>query len=260
MSDETLTEEVNEEHESMQGGELVYRASDPQPIRFEQDGDADPVLTGRMMPYGQWTEIRSRTEGHFMERFASGSLTKTMSERLRSVKVLYEHGLDFLGKQSIAVFTRFDDREDGGWYEADMLRSVPELLLEGLRHGLYGSSVRFEPLKWDRVRAPRRSEHNPDGLEERTVREAYIKEFSVVTFPQYEGATAGIRSLTDEVTAKQLLKDPLGLLEAFNGLGGTGQREEPQHSETTETVETSRSTQQPRDYLERKGERPAWLL
>lgn len=248
----------DEERELMQGGESVYRSSEPEAIRFEQEGDADPVLTGRMMPYDHWTEIKSRTEGHFMESFAPGSLTKTMSERLRSVKVLYEHGLDFLGRQSIAVFTRFDDREDGGWYDANLLRSVPDLLKEGLRHGLYGSSVRFEPLKWDRVRYPKRSEHNPDGIEERTVREAFIREFSVVTFPQYEGATAGIRSLTDEVAARQLLKDPVGLLEALNGLGRhEGPREEPQHSEE-ETP--SRSTQPVHDYLRPEEDDSSWRL
>ena len=253
-------DELNEttETETLNGGELVYRAGDLEPIRFD-DGEDGPVLTGRMMPYGQWTEIKSRTEGHFFERFAMGSLTKTMTERMRSVKVLYEHGLDFLGKQSIAEFVRFDDREDGGWYDANLLRSVPELLVEGLRRGLYGSSVRFEPLKWDRVRYPKRSEHNPDGLEERTVREAYIKEFSVVTFPAYEGATAGIRSLTDEVAAKQLLKDPVALLERLNTLeGDDGEREEPQHSDEESP---SRRTQQPsRDYLNRKEGKPRWLL
>jgi hypothetical protein len=58
---------------------------------------------------------------------------------------------------------------------------------------LYGSSVRFEPLKQDRVRFPKRSEHNPEGIPEHTIREARIREFSVVSFPQYAGATAQVR-------------------------------------------------------------------
>jgi phage head maturation protease len=258
-----MSETENEaEVENLTGGEFVHRTTDTEPIRFTQEGDAEPVLTGRMMPYGQWTEIRSRVEGHFLERFARGSLVKTMNERLRSIRILYEHGLDFLGKQPIAEFESFEERDDGGYYSAPLLRKVPELLVEGLSRGLYGSSVRFKPMQWDRVRSPKRSEFNPDGIEERTVREAYIKEFSVVTFPQYEGATAGIRSLTDEVAAKQLLGDPVALLEALNT--ATGTRAEPQHSEREEpedqAPEPSRSTQPVHDYLRPEEDESSWRL
>lgn len=45
---------------------------------------------------------------------------------------------------------------------------------------------------FERVSQPRRSAHNPDVLEERTITEADVYEFSFVTFPQYEGATARV--------------------------------------------------------------------
>jgi phage head maturation protease len=41
------------------------------------------------------------------------------------------------------------------------------------------------------------SSYNPTGLPERTITEAKVMEFGPVTFPAYEGATAGVRSLTD---------------------------------------------------------------
>ncbi len=144
------------------------------------------------MPYSTFTEINSRREGHFLERFAPGSLARTLATHLKRIRVLFEHGEDrSLGRQPIATFDDFRDAPDGAYYTASLLRGVPELLVEGLRRGVYGSSVRFNPVKVDRVRSPGRSAHNPDGLEERTIREARIYEFSVVTFPAYRRDSPG---------------------------------------------------------------------
>jgi hypothetical protein len=81
---------------------------------------------------------------------------------------------------------------DGAHYHARLLEGVPELIVAGLRSGLYGSSVSFKATKFERVARPPQSPNNPDQLEERTVRAADVYEFSVVTFPQYEGATAHV--------------------------------------------------------------------
>ena len=252
--------------------ELAYRATDPEAMRFRDEADGAARLEGRMMPYGEWTHVRSTVEGTFMERFAPGSLAKTMRERGHRIRALFEHGLDFLGRQPIATIDEFRDEDDGAYYGATLLRGLPDLLLEGLRHGQYGSSIRFRPVpgKWDRVSSPGESEHNPDGIPEHTIREAYVQEFSVVTFPQYEGATASVRSLTDEVAARQLMKDPARLAEMIMA------RTEPQHSvreepepepdpepgpETEpEAPERSRRTQQTRDYLQPQEGEPSWLL
>lgn len=254
-------EPETETPESLSGGELVYRINDDPEhvsIRAADNGEGH-VLEGRMMPYGEWTEVRSSIEGHFLERFSPGSLAKTMAERASRIRVMFEHGLDFLGRQSIAAGISFDDREDGAYYDASLFRSVPDLILEGLRHGVYGSSIRFRPVKWDRIRSPRPSDYNPQGLPEHTVREAYVSEFSVVSFPQYEGATAAVRSLTDEIAARQLLSNPDRLLEIIAG------HSEPQHSRPEEREDPasqgSRSTQRPRrDYLNPKKEKAKWEL
>jgi Caudovirus prohead protease./Transcription factor WhiB. len=63
--------------------------------------------------------------------------------------------------------------------------------------GLYGSSFRFTVGADNFDAKPGRSDYNPDGLPERTIREAKVAEFGPVTFPAYQGATAGVRSLTD---------------------------------------------------------------
>lgn len=247
-------------------GEFVYRAIDPGhlSIRDAADGGSEPILEGRMMPYNEWTEVDSAIEGHFMERFAPGALQKTLRERGRQIRVLFEHGFDTLGKQPIATFDDFRDEDDGAYFEATLMRAVPDLILEGLRRGVYGSSVRFRALpgKWDRVRSPGKSEHNPDGIPEHTIREAFVREFSVVTFPAYAGATVGVRSLTDEVATRQLMTNPERLIEIIRN-------SEPQHSEPEpppdpeppeepEPAEASRSTQPP-DYL-KDTEEDEWLL
>lgn len=254
-----MSEPEHEVLENLSGGELVYRAAEPESMSLSEAEGAAPIIEGRMMPYDEWAEIKSRMEGHFLERFAPGSLAKTISERSSRIRVLFEHGLDVLGGQTIAAIDSMEDRSDGAYYRATLLDGLPGLLLAGLRKGLYGSSVRYGPVKWDRVRFPKRSEHNPDRLEERTVREAFVKEFSIATFPIYAGATAHIRSLTDDIAAHKLLGDPR-LLELFRT---TPQESEPPHSEPEqpkEAVDASRSTQPVRDYLRPQESDPSWRL
>jgi hypothetical protein len=60
---------------------------------------------------------------------------------------LFEHGMDaVLGRQAIAAIEEMGDEPDGAYYRARLLDGLPPLLVSGLRRGLYGSSVRFEPL------------------------------------------------------------------------------------------------------------------
>lgn len=252
---------TDDEHvETMNGGEVGYRAADPELMRFEEQEDGPPILEGRMMPFDEWTEVESSIEGHFMERFAPGALAKTMRERAARIRALFEHGRGFLHSQPIAQIEDMREEADGAYYRASLLEGLPPLLVSGLRRGLYGSSIRFRPIKTDVVRRPRASDANPERIEERTVREAQIVEFSVVTFPQYAGATAQVRSITDELAAKILLEDPARLLQIVQA-----RQAEPQHSDDEEPAqatpaEPSRSTQPSRDYLRPKKGEPSWRL
>jgi len=92
------------------------------------------------------------------------------------------------------------------YYEVLMLDTTyVQDLLPGLRSGLYGSSVRFRTLAEDLNRHPARSSYNPDGIPERTIREARLFEFSVATFPAYAGATAGVRGFAPRWTLSHRL-------------------------------------------------------
>ena len=42
--------------------------------------------------------------------------------------------------------------------------------MDGLRAGQYGASHRFRVIREEREKRPERSEHNPDGIEERTIK------------------------------------------------------------------------------------------
>jgi HK97 family phage prohead protease len=178
--------------------------------RDSSDDDTDgPVLFGHFARYNEWTEIRSAYEGHFMERFAPGAFKKTLSEQRDRLRVLFQHGNDpDIGDKPIAELRDVGEDEEGAFYEARLFDGLPALVMSGLRAGQYGASHRFSVLREKEERRPERSEHNPDGLPERTVTEARLFEFGPVTFPAYAGATAGVRSMTDDFLMAAIRSNP----------------------------------------------------
>lgn len=257
--------------------ELVYRAE-----------DEGGVLEGRMVPYNTWTEVKSMFEGHFFERIMPGALKKTFAERGQRMKVLFHHGLDTLGKQPIAKLEEIRDEADGAYYRARLYPSVPPLILDGLRANDFGISIGMVlPYRSDNVYRPRKSEHNPQGIEERTVTETAMKELSLTAFPVYDGTSAAVRSVTDDVLWMQYgdiiprvgaKRDPSGLIQI---LRSELQEEEaaPEHPEPDEEldpkpeeespaaddpapVEAGRATQPKpkKDWLSEKEVAPSWRL
>lgn len=264
--------------------ETLYRSAE---LAYRDDGQGEGIIEGRMVPYNVWTEVRSAFEGHFLERIMPGALKKTFAEQGQRMKVLFHHGLDSLGKQPIAALEEIADRADGAYYRARLLPSVPPLILDGLRANLYGISIGMRlPYRSDNVYRPRKSDYNPEGIEERTVTEAAMKELSVTAFPVYEGTTAAVRSVTDEVLWLQYgdiiprlgaRLDPSGLVQILRS--EVAQEVEPEHSEPDEPepeaepeeqpeepkdepepVEASRPTPPKKDYLSVKEAEPEWKL
>jgi HK97 family phage prohead protease len=181
------------------------------------EGDAGPVLFGHFARFNEWTEIRSAWEGNFMERFVPRAFTKTLSERGNNLKVLFQHGQDpEVGDKPIAAINSVREDDEGAFYEARLFDGLPPLVMDGLRAGQYGASFRFSVVREEINDSPERSDHNPDGLPERTVKEAKVAEFGPVTFPAYGGATAGVRSLTDEFLMSAMRSDPEKAREMFD--------------------------------------------
>ncbi len=148
--------------------------------------------------FGAWYEIDSFWEGRFLERVVRGAFAKTIKERGDQVKVLFNHGFDFnIGDKILGVPEVLEERPQSPHLEAGLLDTAYNRDLEpGLRAGGYGSSFMFEVLgeRWDRE--PGKSEHNPDGLPERSLTEVRLFEAGPVTWPANPEATAGLRSMS----------------------------------------------------------------
>lgn len=175
-------------------GESV-RAAD---LRAEGGDDGSPgYLTGRFAVFDTWTEVRSRIEGHFMERTGEGAFRKAIAEG--RPPIIFQHGWDpQLGTRPIAPTEELGTDTRGGHYGGPLLKGVPELIVSGLRAGLYGSSYRFRAIKPEVNVRPKPSHYNPEGIPEVTIREATLKELGPGMFPVYKDTTAIVRSETDE--------------------------------------------------------------
>lgn len=177
-------------------------------MREAEEGEGRTLVT-RFAVYDQWSEINSLFEGHFLERFARGAFKKTMRERRDQLRILLNHGHDpQLGDKPIAAIEDLRDEDEGPFAEARLLDGLPELVMDGLRSGQYGASHRFSVVREEVVDDPDASPSNPHRLQERTIKEAKLYEFGPVTFPAYQGATAGVRSLTDHFILDELLRHP----------------------------------------------------
>jgi HK97 family phage prohead protease len=186
---------------------LIRAVSPGVEVRAADDGGH--ILFGHFARFNEWAEINSRWEGHFMERFAPGAFKKTFSEQRHKIRVLFQHGHDpEVGDKPIAAITELREDEEGAYYEARLFDGLPPLVVEGLRAGQYGASMNFGALRESWNDTPEPSEHNPNGLRERTVKESRVPEFGPVTFPAYANASAGVRSMTDEFLLSAIRSNP----------------------------------------------------
>lgn len=180
---------------------LWYRADDV----VQDDGTLGEMLV-RFSPFNTWYEINSMWEGRFLERTVPGSFKNTINASKRadgtfSTKVLFNHGMDLnIGDKMLGVPKRFAEVNQDGYHGPQL--DVPLLntsynrdLAPGIRAGAYGSSFMFEAIREDWVNEPDKSDHNPDGIPERTLTENRVFEGGPVTWPASPTATAGMRSI-----------------------------------------------------------------
>jgi len=188
----------------------VVRAAAPSgELRAASEGGM-PTMVVRFSTFGTWYEIDSYFEGRFLERTARGAFKKTLRENRDQIKVLYDHGFDaMIGNKVLGRITDLREDEDSPVGEVELLDTAYNReLLPGLEAGLYGSSFRFRVIRDEWNDDPGRSDHNPDGVPERTIKEVRLFEFGPVTFPANPDSTAGVRCLTDQYYERLRSRDP----------------------------------------------------
>ena len=184
----------------------------PAVLERADDGDADTLglMEVRFSPFNTWYEIDSLWEGRFLERTEKGAFTKTIREQGDRVKVLFNHGMDpQIGDKVLGVPADLREDDDAAVGDVPLLdTSYNRDLLPGLKRKAYGSSFMFRVIKDEWNDEPGPSEHNPDGIPERTIKEVRLYEFGPVTWPANPAATAGVRSGTDDFYARLRERDP----------------------------------------------------
>ena len=181
------------------------------PFEFSRsDNTGDGHLVGHFAVFDQWTRIASFWEGEFMERIAPGAFKKTIKERADQIRVLFQHGRDpQIGDKPLGTIETLAEDDQGAAYDVKMFdTSYNRDLLPGLEARQYGASFRMQVMIDELDQEPDPSEENPQGIPERTIKEIKLYEFGPVTFPAYENATAGIRSLTDEMVEWAIKRNP----------------------------------------------------
>lgn len=186
-------------------------------LRADEDApdDGPGVLTGHFSVFNQWFEINSWFEGHFLERTAVGSFKRTFNAWRSAndphrIQCLLEHGYDpTVGDKPLGVNRTLEEDKVGAAYETPLFDSAyVRELLPALEAGVYGSSYRFRVIADSWEYEPETSEHNPDGIPERTITEQAVYEHGPTVFPANPHATAGLRSATDRYYDKLRSRNP----------------------------------------------------
>lgn len=203
---------------------IALRAAPQTDVEPSDNANGMPTLYGHFTRFNEWTEIDSFWEGNFKERIAPGSFKKTFREQMP--KVLFQHGSDpQVGDKVLGAPDVLREDSEGPYYEVPLLDTTYNAdLVPGLEAGLYGASFRFTVLREEWIEEPGASDHNPAGIPERTIKEVRCQEFGPVSFPAYPGATAGVRSMTDEFIVARATSDPERLRGLLHYLAAVDER------------------------------------
>ena len=198
-----------------ESGGVFARSMLPGPELVEAAGSQGmPKLVGTLAVFDEWAEIKSASEGHFMEKISRGAFTKTLRDHPQ-VPVLYQHGEDpTIGPKPLGTVNFLKETQRGVDYEVDLfdvdyVRSLLPALRAGKAAGLGSSfTMRLPKGKYELDRWPQRSSYNPDRIPECVHSEVMMLEFGPGVMPYYQGTDVGLRSSTDEFVFGRFARDP----------------------------------------------------
>ena len=172
----------------------IYRTIVPSPELIERGGaDGTSILNLRFALFDTWQLIESPPRRPFLERIKRGAFSKSVKENIANIRAVLSHGSDpSLGNTVLGKIDRIEETADGASAHVSLFESVPALLLDGLRAGVYGASFRGAPIKNSIVHSPGRSPWNPDGIEEVTRLEIRLADIGPTPFAAYPGTSAKI--------------------------------------------------------------------
>ena len=184
--------------------DIVRYVVTPVAFRAADGADDDDTLGDmdvRFSPFNTWYEVNSWWEGRFLERTVPGAFRRTIAQhndakQSHEMKTLFNHGMDFnIGDKLLGDITKSREESDSPVNTVQLWdTSYNRDLLPGLKRGAYGASFMFRVTKesWDNE--PESSDHNPEGLPERTIKETHTLEAGPVTWPASPTASASMNS------------------------------------------------------------------
>jgi len=201
-------------------------------VELRENAEGAPVLYGHFSMFNQPYEIDSAYEGRFLEMIDPKAFAETIQADKSNMRVLYDHGFDpAIGNKPLGPIEVLQCDAQGAYYEVPLLDTdynrnfvLPALrgqLMDGRQVGsVLGASFRFQVQDEQWTYPEARTSSNPEMLPERRITRAKVFEFGPVTFPANPGATAGVRSLTDEFIDK-LHHDPKFVARMTERVGAT---------------------------------------
>jgi Caudovirus prohead serine protease len=172
----------------------VLETAYPRPILHRAANGGCPELYGHFARWGEWTEIDSAYEALHGKRRPRGVRALDARAARPDQGSLSARPGQFRGDKPLGPIRELREDRQGAYYEVPLLNaSYVADIAAGVEEGLYGASFRFRVMREEFVENPARSDRNPGRLPERTLREVELYEFGPVTFPAYDGATAGLR-------------------------------------------------------------------
>lgn len=232
--------------------EVVRSCQQRTEVRTDSQDSPVGTLVGEFSVFGDWYEINSMWEGHFLERTAAGAFKRTINNRSGQspVRVILEHGFDpTVADKPLGVPKVLEERSTGVYGETPLFdTSYNRDLAPALQGGAYGQSFRFQVMRDEFVEPDAEGwadTGNPAwaDLPQRTITEVRLIEFGPTIWPASPSTngTTGLRSDTDRFYEQLARRDQSAFEAAVRSVRSHRAPVAAKAAETTEDPQTGHS-------------------